>query len=511
MDSGLISGERRLGHDDLMARVARAAAMLSRLGVGEGDAVAVVLRNDFAFFEAAMAAQHLGAYAVPVNWHFRADEAGYILADCAAKAVVAHADLLPGIAGNIPAGVPVLVVATPPEIVAAYGIDPALAPVPPGRDDWDALRDAHPPHAGQPKPRRANMIYTSGTTGRPKGVRREAPTPPMLEVMAEMVGLVFGLKPGARVRTAMVGPMYHAAPNTYGLTAARNGGLVVLQPRFDAEDLLRLIERHRLTHLHMVPTMFVRLLKLPEEVRRRHDLSSLEWVVHAAAPCPPEVKRRMIEWWGPVIYEYYGSTETGANTFHGSAEALAKPGTVGKPTPFSSVKVLDEAGRELPPGEIGELYMRIRGYPDFTYHGRDEERRAIERDGLITTGDLAYRDADGYVFVCDRRKDMVISGGVNIYPAEIEAELHTMPGVRDCAVFGVPDEEFGEALCAWIEPDPGAEVSREDVRAFLATRLARYKVPKTIEIAAALPREDSGKIFKRRLREPYWAAAGRRI
>jgi long-chain acyl-CoA synthetase len=261
----------------------------------------------------------------------------------------------------------------------------------------------------------------------------------------------------------------------------------------------------------MVPTMFVRLMKLPEAVRRKYDISSLRHVVHAAAPCPADVKRAMIQWWGPVIYEYYGSTESSALTFANSDDALKKPGTVGKILSGVELRFLGENGDPLPQGEIGEIYSRTADNPDFTYHNKPEKRAEIERDGFITSGDVGYIDEDGYVFICDRKRDMVISGGVNIYPAEIEAALHAVPGVHDCAVFGIPDDEFGEALMAVVEPQAGVTLDIADIRAQLKTSLADYKVPKHVEILSHLPREDSGKIFKRRLRDPYWERAGRRI
>lgn len=503
----IVSGARRVALAELQARAQRAARGLHELGVREGDAVALFLRNDIVFFEASFAANALGAYAVPINWHFKTDEAGYVLRDCGAKALVVHADLLPQIRDGVPPGLPVFVAPTPPEIARAYGVSP---PAPSGAL-WDAWRDSHAPWLEPPRATRNAMIYTSGTTGRPKGVRRQPHGPEHQKRIAEMMARVFGVRPGGGMRCVIAGPLYHSAPNVYALAAARAGGLVVLQPRFDAEELLRLVEEWRITHLYMVPTMFVRLLKLPEATRRKYDLSSLEFVIHAAAPCPPEVKRRMIEWWGPIINEFYGATETGVITFLDSAEALRKPGSVGRLEPGAAVRILDDDGRELPPGEVGEVYVRQSAYPDFTYQGLDDRRREIERDGFITVGDVGYLDADGYLFLCDRKRDMVISGGVNIYPAEIEAVLIGMPGVRDCAVFGVPDEEFGEALCAHVEPLPGAELSPADIQAWLRARIAGYKVPKLIELSARLPREDSGKIFKRKLREPYWAAAGRRI
>jgi long-chain acyl-CoA synthetase len=282
-------------------------------------------------------------------------------------------------------------------------------------------------------------------------------------------------------------------------------------PRFDPEQFLRLVEVEKIDTIFMVPTMFVRLMKLPESVRRNYDTSSLRHVVHAAAPCPADVKRAMIEWWGPVIHEYYGSTESSALTFANSEDALRKPGTVGRILDGVELRFLGESGGPLPQGEIGEIYSRTADTPEFTYHNKPEKRAEIDRDGFITSGDVGYIDADGYVFICDRKRDMVISGGVNIYPAEIEAALHVVPGVHDCAVFGIPDEEFGEALMAVVEPQAGVTLDVADIRAQLQTSLADYKVPKHVEILKNLPREDSGKIFKRRLRDPYWERAGRRI
>jgi long-chain acyl-CoA synthetase len=506
-----ISGDREISRDALIARAACAATGLGELGVGPGDAIAVVLRNDFAFFEASYAAQRLGAYSVPVNWHGKTREIAYVLKDCGAKAVVAHADLLPEIAPAVPLEVPLFVVPTPPEIAAAYRIAGERCLAPPDIPQWEDLVTCFPPLPEAEAGMISSMIYTSGTTGNPKGLRRLDMGPQAARLFAAVVGDCFGIAPDRVVRTVITGPLYHSAPNAYGLYAVRTGGLAVLQPRFEAEELLRLIEQYRITHLHMVPTMFVRLLRLPDAVKHSYDLSSLEWVVHGAAPCPIEVKRAMIEWWGPVIYEYYGATETGIATFHSSHEALRKPGTVGRALPGGTVRVYDTDGRSLSAGEVGEIYLWQQGFPDFTYHGQDDKRREVGRDGLVTLGDVGYLDEDGYLFICARARDMVISGGVNIYPAEIEMALVAMPGVRDCAVFGIPDEEFGETLCAHIEPDPAAPPGAAEVAAFLRERLADFKVPRVIEFATTLPREDSGKIIKRTLREPYWAAAGRTI
>ena len=264
--------------------------------------------------------------------------------------------------------------------------------------------------------------------------------------------------------------------------------------------------------MNLVPIMFSRLLKLPRQVRHRYDLSSLRYAGHAAAPCPPEVKRAMIDWWGPVIGEYYGATETGNVTRCTSQEWLDHPGTVGRVMRGAEVKVLDEHGKELPAGQIGEIAARFHGLADFAYHNDPEKTRSVERNGLMAPGDIGYFDQDGFLYLRDRKIDMIISGGVNIYPAEIEAALHGMPAVADCAVFGIPDEEYGEAVYAVVQPREGGEnITAEDVQALLRDRIAGYLVPRRVEFAAELPREDSGKIFKRKLREPFWAAAGRAI
>ena len=507
----VISGTRGISCDALMKHAACAATGLGELGVGAGDAIGLVLRNDFSFFEASYAAQRLGAYSVPINWHGKTQEIAYVLNDCAAKAVVAHADLLPEVGPAMPPGVPLFVAPTPPEIAAAYGIADELGRPPAGVLQWEDLVTCFPPLPETAAGGISSMIYTSGTTGNPKGVRRLDMGPAAAQVFAAMVGDVFGIVPDRALRTVITGPLYHSAPNAYGLYAVRMGGLAVLQPRFAAEELLCLIEQYRITHLHMVPTMFVRLLRLPDNVKQKYDLSSLQWVIHGAAPCPVDVKEAMIEWWGPVIYEYYGATETGIATFHTSDEALRKPGTVGRPLPGGTVRIYGADGGILPAGEVGEIYLWQAGFPDFTYHGQDDKRREVGRDGLVTLGDVGYLDRDGYLFICDRARDMVISGGVNIYPAEIEIALLAMPGVYDCAVFGIPDAEFGEKLCAHIEPDPMASLGAAEVTAFLRSRLADFKVPQVIKFDTALPREDSGKIIKRKLRDPYWTQTGRRI
>jgi long-chain acyl-CoA synthetase len=506
---GIISGDRRRSFADVTERAGRIAGGLSRLGVKPGDSVSILMRNDIAFLEAAYAVAQLGAYGVPVNWHFKPEEITYVIKDSGSHVLIAHADMLHQLRDAIPAGIVTLSVPTPPEIIANYKVDPVRTGAPEGAIDLETWLLQQAPYDGPVLPQPHNMIYTSGTTGHPKGVRRFAPTPEQAASADQMRARVYGLKSGARA--LLPGPLYHSAPNAFALRGGRLGGALVLMPRFEPEEFLRVVQDEKIDTIFMVPTMFIRLMKLPVEVRAKYDMSSLRHIIHAAAPCPADVKRAMIDWWGPVIYEFYGSTESGAVTFANSEDALKKPGTVGKIADGAELRFLDDDGNILPQGEIGEIYSRISGNPDFTYHNKPEKRGEIERDGFITSGDVGYIDADGYVFICDRKRDMVISGGVNIYPAEIEAALHAVPGVHDCAVFGIPDEEFGEALMAVIEPQPGVVLDLASVRTELKKALADYKVPKQIEIQSNLPREDSGKIFKRRLRDPYWAKAGRVI
>jgi long-chain acyl-CoA synthetase len=503
MSHGLvISGNRERTREEIFARASRASSGFDAVGVGQGDSVALMLRNDFPFLEVTFAVGRLGAHAVPINWHFLAGETEHILRDSAAKAVVVHADLLPQIEAAIPEGVAVLVVATPPEIAAAYGVSKESACVPDGRNDYEEWLQRHDEWTEPPRSSPGAMLYTSGTTGKPKGVRRKPPKAEQMQLGRKIGAQIYGFGPHARA--VMTGPMYHIAPNTFALAIAALGDRLVLQPKFDPLQLLELIEEHQITTLNIVPTMFVRLLRLPKDERERYNLSSLTHAVHNAAPCPPDVKRRMIEWWGPVIWELYGGTESGPATACGSEEWLAHPGTVGRAVEGATIRILDGEGTELPAGEVGEVFVCSSTNSEFTYHGREGEREEIEKDGLITLGDMGYLDDDGFLFLCDRKRDMVISGGVNIYPAEIEAALIDIDGVSDCAVFGVPDPEFGESLMAVIEKLPGSDITEDFVRSELQDRLARYKVPRQIEFGADLPREDTGKIYKRKLRDLHW-------
>jgi long-chain acyl-CoA synthetase len=502
MEIGVRCGERFLTYPELFGHALRGTRGLSQLGVGAGDRIALLLRNSIEFLEASIATVPLGASAVPINWHWRGEEIAHVLTDSAAKVLVLHADLWPAIAASVPEGISLVVVGA-----EDGSVNPTELPA--DAIEWSHWMAELAPWEEPPESAPVSIIYTSGTTGKPKGVVRTPATEEQRAQTQAMLGEIFQLGEGER--TVIPAPMYHTAPNVYALSSALRGMDMTIMKSFDAEEFLRIVQDHKVTVVQMVPTMFVRMLALPEHLRERYDLSSLRWVVHAAAPCPPDVKRGIIAWLGPIVAEYYGGTETGPVVYCTSEEWLAHPGTVGKPISRAQVKVFDPEGNELGPGESGEIFSWLDVWPNFTYAGDEEKRRAVEKDGLISCGDIGYLDEDGFLYLNDRRSDMVISGGVNIYPAEIEASLQSLEGIRDCAVFGIPDEEFGEVLAAHVELDEGAHLSADQIREYLRGQLAGYKTPKVVEFSDSLPREDSGKIFKRRLREPYWAGRERAI
>src|SRR5260370_2748480 len=354
---GIISGQRRRGHAEVADRAARVAGGLQRLGVKQGDSVCILMRNDIAFIEAAYAAMRLGAYAVPINWHFKPEEINYVLRDSGTSVLIGHADMLQQLREAIPAGVSVLCAPTPPEILANYKIDPGHLATPDFAVDLESWLEQQRPYDGPALPQPPHMIYTSGTTGHPKGVRRNAPTPEQSAAAARTRAMIYGLAPAARA--LLPGPLYHSAPNSFGLRSGRLGGALVLMPRFDPEEFLRLIEVERIDTIFMVPTMFIRLMKLPEQTRQKYDMSSLRHVIHAAAPCPADVKRAVIEWWGPVIYEFYGSTESGAVTFANSEDALKKPGTVGKISPGAELRFVSDTTTLPPQSASCSIYSLI--------------------------------------------------------------------------------------------------------------------------------------------------------
>jgi long-chain acyl-CoA synthetase len=476
--------------DVLADRVARTAGALNRAGIRNGDSFALMLRNGPTLIELMLAARQTGAYFVPLNWHFKGEETGYILRDSGARLLIIGAEFYPAIRENFPADISVYIVGRHGEVHTR---------------DWDDAVAGAVPYSGNSERITAAIAYTSGTSGRPKGVRRAIPvaTGPAgsIESMTRMWTAAFGV--GSDSRCLISAPLYHTAPCSYVMHAARSGAWLRVESHFDPEATLAAVERYRISHLYLVPTMFVRLLRLPEQVRRRYDLASVRFVISTGAPCAPEIKREMTQWWGDVIYESYAASELGYVTVISSAEARHKPGSAGRPLDGVSIRILNEELRDVAPGTIGTIYVRQTLSPDFTYINRQSDRAALQHDDFVTIGDIGYLDRDGYLYVTDRRNDLVISGGVNIYPAEIEMHLIAMPGVADCAVFGVPDPEFGQSLVAVIQPIGDVVLDYASVREFLASRLAKLKIPAVIEFRNSLPREETGKIFKRRLREEY--------
>ncbi|MFL6054423.1 MAG: AMP-binding protein [Actinoallomurus sp.] len=486
---------------ELEARVDRLAGALRGLGLATGDVIAIHSGNRREYVEAMAAATHIGLRYVLVNWHWSAEELAYVLTDSGAKVLFSE-DRFAETA---------VAATTEVDLLARVGFGDV-----PGFRPYEDLVAAGPD--GEPGDQVLGwpMIYTSGTTGRPKGVGRKlvragAPIDTMAGV-APTYAQVLHIPEGGR--SLLVGPVYHSAQWLFTYVLLCAGRSIVIRHGFDPEETLRLIERYRITNVHLVPTQFVRLLRLDEDVRRAYDLSSLAAVWHGAAPCAPEVKRRMIEWLGPVVYEYYGSTEASVNTVVTSEEWLERPGTVGRALPATEIHVLRPDGAPSPSGEPGQLWFRYTSGDDVEYWGDPEKTASIHRNGLFTTGDIGHLDEDGYLFLADRAIDMIISGGVNIYPAEIEGVLITHPAVRDVAVFGVPDEEYGEQVKAAVELEEGHAPSpalAEELIAHCRASLARYKAPRSVDFVDALPRTPTGKLYKRLVREPYWADRAKRI
>lgn len=500
---------RRIARADFNERSRRLASDLKANGVGADDVVAILMRNDVAYLEVVEACRHVGARYAVINWHAAPPEVAYIVEDSGAKALFAHVDLLEPVVQAVPAGVRLIGVDVSDVLAAAYG----SAHVEVGEAErMEDLIKAAAPYEGASEKLRGLFAYTSGSTGRPKGIRRKMNPdgPDSYETYAQLARLLLGANEGDRMHIAA--PLYHSAPNALAQFVLAAGDIdLFIEPKFDAETFLNAVDEHGVTHAYIVPTMMVRLLKLPEETRAKYGTSSLRFTISTGSPCPAAVKEAMIDWFGPVLNETYGASELGFMTLINAEDALKKRGSVGKVLPGGDVKILDDDMNELPPGEVGRIYIHLPMFGDFEYTNK-AGALADQRHGAFTTvGDVGYVDEDGFIYISDRKKDMIISGGANIFPSEIEAELIQMPEVRDCAVFGAPDEEFGERIVAAVQCAPGVSLDLDKVHAFLAPRLAKFKLPRVLDIHEALPREDSGKIFKARLRAPYWEKAGRSI
>ncbi|MFI5041975.1 MAG: acyl-CoA synthetase [Acidimicrobiales bacterium] len=494
---------REIRAGDLLARSNQLVHGLRAIGLQRGDAIAVLLPNSEAFIELYLAAGQAGFYLVPINHHLVGPEVAHIVGDSEAKVLVAHERFAEA------ATQAVAELGLPPSSSFAVGTVPGFRP-------FTDLTDGQPTDPPADRTAGAVMNYTSGTTGKPKGVRRPlsglAPEAGYLGFGSGML-MLFGLQPDDDNVHIVGSPLYHTAVLTFGGGALHIGHTVVLMDKWTPEGMLQLIDRHRVTSSHMVPTQFHRLLALPDDVRASYDVSSLRHMIHAAAPCPPDIKRRMIDWWGLTVDEYYAASE-GGGTIVFAEEWLAKPGTVGKPWPISEIAIFDDDGNRLTePHQVGTVYMKM-ATGNFEYY-KDKEKTQRNRIGeFFTVGDVGELDEDGWLFLRDRKIDMIISGGANIYPSEIESVLLMHPKVGDAAVFGIPNEDWGEEVKAVVEPAPDVPAGPEleaELLEFCAVRLARFKTPRTIDFTAQLPRDPNGKLYKRKLRDPYWADRERAI
>jgi long-chain acyl-CoA synthetase len=482
---------------ELDDRANQLARLLHAHGLRRGDHVALYAENHVVFFEVIAACMRSGLYLTPINRHLPAGEAAYIADNCDARALIASAAL-----GSTPE-----LGDLTPRCEVKLSIGGAVR----GFQDYDQALQDHPPERLIEESLGSFMLYSSGTTGRPKGIKRPLPTGPVEDGHPGTVLTARQFAMDGEAVYLSPAPLYHGAPIGYTTAVIQAGGTAVIMDAFDAEQALELIERYRVTHAMFVPTMFVRMLKLPDEVRNRFDVSSLRCAIHAAAPCPVEVKRRMIEWWGPVLEEFYSSSEMAGHSRIGSAEWLEHPGSVGRSTglPFH---ICDDEGNELPPGEPGLIYGELPEAIRFSYH-KDEDKTLTachpRHPNWMTVGDVGYLDEDGYLYLTDRKSFMIISGGVNIYPQQIEDVLVMHPEVTDAAVIGVPNDELGEEVKAVIQPAPDApagEQLADELKAFVRERLGRQLTPRSIDFMDELPRLPTGKLYKKALREKYWPA-----
>jgi long-chain acyl-CoA synthetase len=476
------------------------AHLFRALGLKAGDHIAFLIENRLAFMEICWAAQRAGLYYTAISRYLTQDEIAYIVRDCGARLVITSPKCAEQIKG---------LVKGEPDEPTFFMLDEPLA----GFRSWDKEAAAQPKTPIADQVAGYDMLYSSGTTGRPKGIKRESennpieqPNPFLRLLCADMCGMnsdSIYLSPA---------PLYHAAPLRFNMMAIILGGTSVIMESFDAEEFLKLVEKHKVTQSQLVPTMFVRMLKLPEEVRARYDVSSIKGAIHAAAPCPIDVKAKMIEWWGPVLIEYYAGSEGNGVTVSTSQQWLTHRGTVGRAV-VGKVKILDENDAEAPVGQIGTVYFA--DAPVFSYHNDpDKTKRAYNARGWSTLGDVGYLDDEGFLYLTDRKSYMIISGGVNIYPQETEDVLITHPGVADVAVFGVPNGEMGEEVKAVVQPHDMARAGKDleaELMVFCRKHLSPIKCPKSIDFEAELPRTPTGKLVKRHLRDRYWPKAAVKI
>lgn len=477
---------------ELEARANQLAHLFRSAGLAEGDAVAIVMENNEHMHAVMWAARRSGLYYVPINTHLTAAEAAYIIDNSSAKAIIGSAALrkvCENLGEHLPNGLPDVLLIADDDLEGwdRYPECVAVQPDTPIDDEWEGDL----------------LQYSSGTTGRPKGIKRALQHVSPAEAPGMMSALVgVWMHPGAVYLSPA--PLYHTAPSVWSMSVQAAGVTTVVLEKFDAEGCLDAIAQHRVTHGQFVPAMFTRMLKLPEDVRNSYDVSSLERVIHAAAPCPVEIKKQMIDWWGPIVDEYYASSEAHGSTLISAEEWLTHPGSVGRPM-TGGLHILDEDGNEAPAGKAGEIYFE--GGNTFEYLN-DPEKTASSRSakGWMTVGDIGYVDEEGYLYLTDRRHHMIISGGVNIYPQEAENMLVTHPKVMDAAVFGIPDDEMGQSVkgvVQTVDPEDDTDAFGDELMTWLRERLAHYKCPRSISFEAQLPRTDTGKLYKQELIKKY--------
>lgn len=473
------------------------AQLFRRLGLKQGDHIALLMENHPRFLQICWAAQRAGLYYTAISYRLQEEEVEYIVNDCEARVFItskqqrAVADRLTG---------------KVPNVEKAYMVDDIMA----GYDSWEEALAKMPVEPITDQAEGVSMLYSSGTTGKPKGVKKPLPEGEYGADVPNLFALLYGATEDSIYLSPA--PLYHAAPLAFTMGLLRGGITCIIMEHFEPERALEFIEKYRVTHSQWVPTMFVRMLKLDEDVRKKHDVSSLQVAIHAAAPCPIEIKEQMIEWWGPVLHEYYAGTEGNGFVAINSEDWLNHRGSVGKPV-VGDIHVVGEDGEDLPPGEIGTIYFE--GGGEFEYH-KDEAKTASSRHpkGWSTLGDVGYLDDEGYLYLTDRKSYMIISGGVNVYPQETENLLVTHPKVLDVAVFGIPNEDFGEEVKAVVEPKNFAEAGpdlEQELIEFCRERISHIKCPRSIDFERELPRHPTGKLYKRLLKDRYWEGHDSRI
>ncbi|MDY6844621.1 MAG: AMP-binding protein [Thermodesulfobacteriota bacterium] len=488
----IIDEDRVSTYGGLNCRVNKLAHSLCSLGIVQGDTISILSYNSTEFFEVTQAARKIGVIMVPINYHLTSDEIRYIVDNSDSKVLFFGEQFIERI-DQIKSDLTKIIkdgficIGSSCGKYLEYG------------EMLASSKESEPPELTEVP---GTMIYTSGTTGRPKGVYR--PPGNMEENRTMLASTLSALGLFQKDIHLLTSPLYHTAPPFFAGINLMLGGTIVIMDRFDAEKMLALIERHKCTTTHVVPTMFVRILRLPEEVRERYEVHSMRRVIHAAAPCPVDVKLKMIDFFGQdVVWEYYGGTESGVATIVGPDDYLKKKGTVGKAKDNVIVKILDDHGNEMSVGEIGTIYFQLEGMKEFEYYKDPEKTRKTYKGKMFTLGDMGYLDGEGFLFLADRKIDMIIRGGVNIYPAEVESVMYNFPNVLDVCVFGLPDSELGETVKAVVQLQPGTCATEEEILEFCKASLAKYKVPESVDFVDELPRDPNGKLMKKKVKEKY--------